>query len=128
MLAVKGTAAVEVVTRLSDGLAGRVVIDTTNPLADAAPERGVLRYFTGPNESLMERLQAASPEARFVKALNQVGNADMVDPKFSEGPPTMFICGNDAAAKATVSAVVHTGLCAGPVAPRVQAAQVRGNK
>lgn len=107
VLAVRGTAAVEVVTQLSDALTGRVVIDATNPLADGPPERGVLRYFTGPNESLMERLQAACPEARFVKAFNQVGNADMVDPKFQGGPPSMFICGNDAAAKATVAALLR---------------------
>jgi predicted dinucleotide-binding enzyme len=58
----------------------------------------VIRYFTGPNESLMERLQRRAPKARFVKAFSQVGSALMVDPAFGE-KPTMFFCGNDSAAK-----------------------------
>jgi len=50
----------------------------------------------------MERLQREFPEVRFVKAFNSVGNAFMVNPEFPGGPPTMFICGNDEAAKQTV--------------------------
>ena len=57
-----------------------MVIDTTNPIADAPPVDGVLQYFTGPNESLMERLQREFPALRFVKAFNSVGNASMVNP------------------------------------------------
>jgi predicted dinucleotide-binding enzyme len=63
----------------------------------------VLRYFTGPNESLLERLQAAYPQARFVKAFNSVGSDLMVHPMLSGGPPTMFLCGDDSGAKATVA-------------------------
>src|SRR5262245_32762254 len=60
VLAVKGTIAEQILGDIgTERLAGKVVIDTTNPIADAPPEDGVLRYFTGPNESLMERLQAA---------------------------------------------------------------------
>jgi hypothetical protein len=87
-------------------LAGKVVIDTTNPISDEPPQNGVLRYFTGPNESLMERLQAAHPGARFVKAFNSVGNPFMVNPDLPGGPPTMFYCGNDPAAKAEVAAIL----------------------
>jgi len=79
-----------------------VVIDVTNPIADEPPEDGVIRFFTGPNDSLMERLQASFPDARFVKAFNIVGSAVMVNPKLPGGPPTMFFCGNDAEAKAVV--------------------------
>ena len=39
--------------------------------------------------------------ARFVKAFNSVGSACMVNPQFKGGKPTMFICGNDEAAKKT---------------------------
>lgn len=67
---------------------------------------GIVPYFTGPGDSLMQRLQAAVPAARFVKAFNSVGNAFMIDPVFPNGPPTMFICGNDAAAKATVAGLL----------------------
>jgi predicted dinucleotide-binding enzyme len=103
ILAVKGPAALAAVERAgSAALAGKVVIDATNPIADGAPVDGVLPFFTGPNESLLERLQAAHPALRFVKAFNSVGSAQMVNPQFAGGPPTMFIAGNDAAAKADV--------------------------
>ena len=104
VLAVKGSAAGDAL-RLAgaDHLRGKIVIDATNPLTDAPPVDGVLQVFTGPNESLMERLQHEFPEARFVKAFNSVGNASMVNPSMAGGPPTMFYCGNDADAKAVVA-------------------------
>ncbi len=37
--------------------AGKIVIDTTNPIANEPPVNGVLEYFTSPNDSLMERIQ-----------------------------------------------------------------------
>src|ERR1041385_5114206 len=59
VLAVKGSAAAEVL-RLAgaDALAGKPIIDAPNPIADAAPVNGVLKFFTDLNESLMERLQS----------------------------------------------------------------------
>jgi 8-hydroxy-5-deazaflavin:NADPH oxidoreductase len=111
VLAVLGTAALDVVELARPAnLAGKLVIDTTNPISAEAPEDGVLRYFTGPNESLMERLQATYPKVNFVKAFNSVGADLMVHPLLSGGPPTMFYCGNDAAAKAIVERVLeHLG-------------------
>jgi predicted dinucleotide-binding enzyme len=107
VLAVKGTAAADVLRAAGvERLAGKCVIDTTNPIADTPPEHGVLRFFTSLDDSLMERLQREFPAARFVKAFNSVGNALMVDPKLAGGPPTMFICGNDAAAKAQVGTLL----------------------
>jgi predicted dinucleotide-binding enzyme len=100
VLAVKGTGAEEVVAQSGvENLAGKVVLDATNPIADLPPENGVLRFFTSLDDSLMERLQRKAPAARFVKAFSCVGNALMVNPKLPGGPPSMFICGNDAAAK-----------------------------
>jgi predicted dinucleotide-binding enzyme len=103
VLAAKGTAAAEAL-RLAgaEALAGKPVIDACNPIVDAPPEKGVLRFFTGPNDSLMEALQREFPAALFVKAFNSVGADLMVDPAFAGGKPTMFICGNDEAAKAAV--------------------------
>src|SRR6266508_2677881 len=103
VLAVKGDAA-EAVLDLAgaDALAGKVVIDTTNPIAAAPPVNGVLRFFTTLEDSLMERLQRRVPAARFVKAFSCVGNTLMVNPRLPGGPPTMFICGNEAAAKEDV--------------------------
>lgn len=88
-------------------LKGKLVIDVTNPIAHDPPDEGVVRYFTGPNESLMERLQTAFPDAKFVKAFNSVGSALMVNPLFPGGKPTMFYCGNDAAAKASVATIIE---------------------
>lgn len=103
VLAVKGSAATDALAQVGvDRLAGKVIIDATNPIADAPPVDGVLQFFTDLNRSLMEQLQAAAPAARFVKAFSCVGNAHMVNPSFPGGPPTMFICGNDGDAKATV--------------------------
>jgi predicted dinucleotide-binding enzyme len=100
LLVVKGTAAENAVALAGpDNLAGKVVIDATNPIADAPPEHGVLRFFTNLDESLMERLQRKAPRARFVKAFSCVGSAFMIHPKFPGGPPSMFICGNDDDAK-----------------------------
>jgi 8-hydroxy-5-deazaflavin:NADPH oxidoreductase len=107
VLAVHGQGAHEALKQAgASQLAGKVVIDATNPIADEPPQNGVIRFFTGPNDSLMERLQSAFPEARFVKAFNSVGSLFMVNPNFSGGPPTMFICGNDGGAKAEVVAIL----------------------
>ena len=106
VLAVKGTVAEDLVTTLAPDLAGKVVIDTTNPIADAAPTDGVLAYFTDQNYSLLERLQDAAPAALFVKALNSVGAGKMIHPSYAEGRPSMFIGGNDADAKAVVAGLL----------------------
>ncbi len=90
----------------NNNLKGKIVIDTTNPIAPAPPENGVLQFFTGPNESLMETIQSMMPETRVVKAFNSVGNAFMYKPKFPGGPPTMFICGNDDGAKKKVTEIL----------------------
>ena len=106
-LAVKGTAAVAAVDACEGGLDGKTVLDATNPIAEAPPEKGVVRFFTGPNESLMEQLQARAPRARFVKAFSCVGSALMVDPKLAGGKPTMFICGDDERARKQVASLVE---------------------
>jgi predicted dinucleotide-binding enzyme len=106
VLAVKGTAAEAALAACGRALDGKTVIDTTNPIADAPPVNGVLRFFTGPNESLLETLQARAPAARFVKAFSCVGNALMVNPALPGGKPTMFICGNDEGAKREVKAIL----------------------
>mgnify|MGYP001381461739 CR=1 FL=1 len=107
VLAVKGTVAAEALRAAGPAnLAGKTVIDAANPIADAPPVNGVLKYFTTLDESLMERLQREFPAARFVKAFNSVGSAFMVNPQFKDGKPTMFICGNDEAAKKTVNGIL----------------------
>lgn len=106
ILAVAGGAAESALALAGDALAGKVVIDATNPIA-GGPVNGMIPYFTGPNDSLMERLQRKVPSARFVKAFSSVGNAFMIDPPFAGGPPTMFICGDDAGAKEIVTGLLR---------------------
>jgi hypothetical protein len=87
--------------------AGKTVMDTTNPIADAPPVQGVLAFITGPNESLGEKIQARIPQAHVVKVFNSVGGGRMVNPHYEQGPPTMFLCGDHPQAKAQVSGIVQ---------------------
>jgi len=107
VLSVKGAVAAEAIEEIGpQHLQGKTVIDTTNPIADAPPENGVLQFFTNNEESLMEALQERFPEIHFVKAFSCVGNAHMVNPGFKE-KPSMFICGNNLEAKHQVSAILE---------------------
>jgi predicted dinucleotide-binding enzyme len=109
VLAVKGEAAESALREAGAAhISGKLVIDTTNPIANEPPEDGVLKFFTSPNDSLMERLQNAFPDAKFVKAFNSVGSALMVNPAFPGGAKgTMFYCGNDDAAKKSVVRIIE---------------------
>lgn len=107
VLAVKGTAAAAMVRAAGAAhLAGKPLIDATNPIADAPPVNGVLRFYTSLDDSLMERLQREFPPIRFVKAFNSVGSARMVNPVYAEGRPTMFICGENHSAKEQVAQLI----------------------
>jgi predicted dinucleotide-binding enzyme len=105
VLVVKGTGAESCIAECGDALDGKIVLDATNPIADGPPEGGVVRYFTGPNDSLLERLQKKAPKARFVKCFSSVGSALMVHPKLS-ARPSMFICGDDGAAKEAARSIL----------------------
>jgi len=105
VLCVAGRVAEDLVKGIASSLAGKIVIDATNPIS-GAPVNGILPYFTSPNESLMERIQRAVPRAQFVKAFSCVGNSLMVNPTFEGGRATMFIAGNDSAAKVTVTSIL----------------------
>ncbi|MEQ8581082.1 MAG: NAD(P)-binding domain-containing protein [Marinoscillum sp.] len=108
VLAVKGVAAEGILREIGEAiLSGKVIIDATNPIDDkAAPEDGVLAFFTDLRKSLMEHLQEAFPSAHFVKAFNSVGAHLMVNPDFGDQKPSMFIAGNNPEAKAEVSDVL----------------------
>jgi NADPH-dependent F420 reductase len=89
-----------------DNLAGKVVIDATNPLqftGDGPPGLAL-----GHTDSGGEQVQRWLPDARVVKAFNIVGNSQMVDPEIPGGPPDMFIAGNDEDAKRTVAEILES--------------------
>lgn len=106
VLAIKGHVAEKVVESIQASLSKKVVFDATNPISENPPVNGILNFFTGPNESLMERLQTLAPDAHFVKVWNCVGSAFMVEPDFGGTKPTMFIAGNSADAKAEVTSIL----------------------
>ncbi|TGM98319.1 NADPH-dependent F420 reductase [Leptospira yasudae] len=107
VLCSKGNIASEVLKLAGvDSLAGKTVIDTTNPISEEPPVNGVLKFFTTYNESLMEQFQKLVPKANFVKCFSSVGSGLMVNPSLKGGTPSMFICGNDEAAKKQVREIL----------------------
>ena len=89
----------------ADNLAGKVVIDVSNALefGDGPPVVGV-----APDDSLGERIQAAFPDAKVVKALNTMNASIMVAPGSLGESTNAFVCGNDDAAKAQVIELLET--------------------
>ena len=107
VLATGGSVIIEAISLAGqENFSGKPVIDATNPIAHSAPVNGVLKYFTSLEDSLMERIQQHIPGANLVKAFNSVGYQFMYKPAFPGGTPTMFICGNDEAAKKTVTEIL----------------------
>jgi 8-hydroxy-5-deazaflavin:NADPH oxidoreductase len=104
VLATHGTAVESALaTCCGEDLAGKVLVDTTNPLdfSHGFPPR----LAFGHSDSSGERVQRMVGSGRVVKAFNTVSSVHMVWPRFPDGPPSMFICGNDPAAKTTVAAL-----------------------
>jgi len=101
VLAVKGHVAMEITKQVGESLNDKIVLDACNPIDENNPPiNGVLQFFTDINRSLMEELQEAHPNVKFVKCFSSVGAHLMVNPGIAGGQkPTMFICGNDEQAK-----------------------------
>lgn len=95
-------AVVDVLTPLSSALAGKILVDCTNPVG-AGLTHGLKSERSG-----SEVVQAAAPEARVVKAFTIYGfeNFERAPAAIGAVRPGMFFCGNDAAAKRTVAALL----------------------
>jgi 8-hydroxy-5-deazaflavin:NADPH oxidoreductase len=107
VLAIKGKSAKEALALAGhSNFKGKTVLDATNPIDDAPPVNGVLKFFSTLDRSLMEDLQAAVPDAHFVKGFSMIGAAHMVDPDFGGPRPTMFICGNNDKAKSEALEII----------------------
>lgn len=90
----------------ADTLRGKVLVDVANPIAENSgfpPRLGICN-----DDSLAEQIQRAFPGARVVKTLNTVNCAVMVDPGLVPGDHSVFVCGEDAAAKAQVVEMLGT--------------------
>jgi NADPH-dependent F420 reductase len=105
VLAVAWHAAEDVLQQIRPELAGKVVIDVTNPLIFRDGESPSLSV--GFNMSGGELVQQSLPDSHVVKALNTIGHERMVQPEFKEGLPVMFYCGNNQSAKDEVSALLQ---------------------
>ncbi|MER5291295.1 NAD(P)-binding domain-containing protein [Streptomyces pharetrae] len=99
--ATPGTASVELLTSVgADALAGRVLLD----VAVGFTADGSLSH---PGESLGEEIQRTFPATRVVKTLCTVDRKLMIDPDSVQGPSTLFLSGEDAEAKRTVSGLLR---------------------
>ena len=104
--ALNGLVAVETLQPLAAALAGKVMIDITNPLDFSRGMPPAVLTYDG--ASLAEELQRTLPETRVVKSLNTLTAALMVNPRLlADGDHTVFVAGNDAAAKAQVIALLR---------------------
>jgi 8-hydroxy-5-deazaflavin:NADPH oxidoreductase len=101
-----GEASLEALTAAGAGsLAGKVLVDVANPLDFSQGMPPTLSVCN--DDSLGERIQAAFPEARVVKALNTINNQVMTEPGRLPGAHNVFVCGEDAGAKATVGGLLQ---------------------
>lgn len=100
---------IEDVIRLAGAhhFAGKLVLDTNNPLAFEAEGRPPV-LAVAHTDSAGECIQRWLPDAHIVKAFNIVGHPHMVDPDFPDGKPDMFICGNDADAKEIAIGIIES--------------------
>jgi len=89
----------------AENLAGKTLVDVANPLDFSAGGPPTLSVCN--DDSLGERIQAAFPEARVVKALNTINAGIMVAPEKVGGDHALFVCGNDASAKAETTALLE---------------------
>ena len=85
-------------------LAGKPIIDLANDLEPV--ESGYPKPRASADSSLGQRLQAAFPEARVIKALNTMNCQVMADPSLVEGDHVVFLSGDDADAKDTVRQIL----------------------
>ena len=86
-----------------ENLAGKVLIDVANPITFG--DDG-LELLTADTDSLGEQIQRAFPTARVVKALNTMNVSVMVNPGQLEGAGSVFVAGDDAAAKDIVTTLL----------------------
>ena len=97
VLAVVWHAAEDILAQVRPELAGKVVIDVTNPLVFNEGEPPALSV--GHTMSAGEIVQASLPDSHVIKTLNIINHKHMAFPKFTEGLPIMFVCGNNQSAK-----------------------------
>ena len=99
-----GAGALDAVGSAEAGLKGKVLVDVSNPLEHH--DDGTTTLFVANEDSLGEQIQRAVPGTRVVKALNTMTANVMVNPSLVPGDHVAFVCGDDAAAKSTVTGLL----------------------
>jgi predicted dinucleotide-binding enzyme len=99
--ATSGAGALAALQAVGSALDGKVVIDTSNPLDYSQGFPPAL--FVSNTDSLAEQLQAALPQARLVKMFNTMANEVMTNPGGLRQESTIFVAGNDDAARQTAA-------------------------
>jgi 8-hydroxy-5-deazaflavin:NADPH oxidoreductase len=85
----------------ADAMGDKIMLDLSNPLDFSKGMPPTLSVCN--TDSLGEQLQRAFPRVRIVKTLNTLTAALMVSPaSVADGDHSLFVCGNDADAKASV--------------------------
>jgi len=98
----QGTASIEALQSAgADNLKGKIMIDVANPLDFSHGAPPTLSICN--TDSLGEQIQRTFPESKVVKTLNTVNCEVMVNPALVPGDHDIFVCGNDAGAKARVA-------------------------
>jgi len=100
-----GDVSLGILEQAGEHLDGKVLLDISNPLdhSHGFPPR----LFVKDDDSLAEQIQRAHPGARVVKTLNTMNNSIMVDPQQLGEPTSVFVSGDDAEAKATVTSLLE---------------------
>jgi 8-hydroxy-5-deazaflavin:NADPH oxidoreductase len=101
--ATTGRGSLPALQAVGEALDGKVVIDTSNPLdfSQGFPPS----LFVSNTDSLAEQLQRELPQARLVKMFNTMANQVMINPRGLDGDSTIFVAGNDIAARQTAASV-----------------------
>jgi predicted dinucleotide-binding enzyme len=105
--AMNGHAAIESLKMAGEqNFNGKILLDITNPLdfSNGFPPS----LFVSNTDSLGEQIQAAFPTLKVVKTLNTMSNPVMINPNIVPGEHSVFVSGNDAEAKAQVSALLQS--------------------
>lgn len=105
--ALRGEASLPLLSKLKEELAGKILVDIANPLDFSKGMPPSL--FVSNTDSLGEQIQRALPETKVVKAFNAVTARLQADPGIlADGDHHLFICGNDASAKAAVTGIAES--------------------
>ncbi len=92
----------------ADNLRDKILVDLSNPLDFTHGMPPAL--FTPHHDSLAEQIQRSLPNTRVIKTLNTMNCTVMVDPgRLEGGEHDVFVCGNDVAAKTTVTNLLRDG-------------------